>query len=70
MPRQDAKTKESLALDVEELRRKLGPVKVALIEQWIREVNGPLDAAIAAAMPPDAIVLDAGCSRGDPDYPR
>jgi len=63
------KSKDSLALDVEELRRKLGPVKVALIEQWIREVNGPFDALIARHMHPEAVVLDAGCSRGDPDLP-
>lgn len=61
--------KESLELDVEELRRKLGPVKVALIEQWIREVNGPYDAAIAACVTPESDILDAGCSRGDPDLP-
>ena len=61
--------KESLALDVEELRRRLGPVKVGLIERWIREVNGPFDAAIAAHVRPDSVVLDAGCSRGDPDLP-
>lgn len=61
--------KESLALDVADLRRRLGPVKVALIERWIREVNGPFDAAIAAHVRPDSVVLDAGCSRGDPDLP-
>jgi SAM-dependent methyltransferase len=64
-----SQAKESLALDVEELRRKLGPVKVALIEQWIREVNGPLDAACAKAIRPGGLVLDLGCSRGDPDLP-
>lgn len=62
-------TKESLELDVQALRARLGPVKVALIEQWIREVNGPMDALIATAMRPDAVVLDIGCSRGDPDLP-
>jgi ubiquinone/menaquinone biosynthesis C-methylase UbiE len=61
--------KESLAIDVEELRRKLGPVKVALIDLWIREVNGPYDALIARYIHPEAIVLDVGCSRGDPDLP-
>lgn len=65
----DPAEKDSLALDVEALRRKLGPVKVALIEQWIREVNGPLNAAIAVHVQPEALVLDAGCSRGDPDLP-
>lgn len=63
------KQKESLALDVAELRDRLGPVKVALIEQWIREVNGPVDAMIAEKVAPDAVVFDAGCSRGDPDLP-
>lgn len=61
--------KDSLALDVDALRRKLGPVKVALIEQWIREVNGPFDAAIAPHVHDAAVVLDIGCSRGDPDLP-
>jgi len=63
------KQKESLALDVEVLRARLGPVKVALIEQWIREVNGPFDALIAGVTGADSLVLDAGCSRGDPDLP-
>jgi SAM-dependent methyltransferase len=61
--------KDSLALDVEELRRRLGSVKVALIEQWIREVDGPLDTLLAAHIRTGARVLDAGCSRGDPDLP-
>lgn len=51
------------------MRERLGPVKVRLIEQWIREVNGPLDARIAGQMHRDARVLDLGCSRGDPDLP-
>lgn len=62
-------TKESLELDVQALRERLGPVKVRLIEQWIREVNGPMDAVIAGAMHRAARVLDIGCSRGDPDLP-
>jgi SAM-dependent methyltransferase len=61
--------KESLDLDVEALRRHLGPVKVALIERWIREVNGPYNAAIADQVTPESVVLDIGCSRGDPDLP-
>ena len=61
--------KESLAIDVEELRRKLGPVKVALIDLWIREVNGPYDQLIGRFVHPEALVLDIGCSRGDPDLP-
>ena len=62
--------KESLALDVEALRAKLGPVKVGLIERWIREVNGPYDALIQAAVKEgESLVLDVGCSRGDPDLP-
>lgn len=61
--------KPSLELDVEELRRRLGPVKVALIQQWIREVNGPFDALIGDQLHDGGRVLDAGCSRGDPDLP-
>ena len=61
--------KDSLELDVAELRTRLGPRKVALIDQWIREVNGPLDALIAQHVTPNTLLLDAGCSRGDPDLP-
>jgi len=62
-------TKESLELDVQALRARLGPVKVRLIEQWIREVNGPMDRTIGIYMHANARVLDLGCSRGDPDLP-
>lgn len=65
----DPGDKTSLELDVAALRARLGPVKVALIEQWIREVVGPFDAAIAAQVRADSVVVDAGCSRGDPDLP-
>ena len=65
----DDTRKQSLAIDVEELRQRLGPVKCALIDRWIREVNGPFNAAIGAHVRPDARILDAGCSRGDPDLP-
>ncbi len=61
--------KRDLSIDVEELRRKLGPVKVALIDLWIREVNGPLNTAIQGCVRPDSAILDVGCSRGDPDLP-
>lgn len=61
--------KESLALDVEELRRRLGPTKVRWIDLWIREVNGPLNEAIAPHVNSESIILDVGCSRGDPDLP-
>lgn len=69
MARDREQLKKSLELDVEELRAKLGPVKVALIERWIREVNGPYEAAFAPFVTEDAVVLDVGCSRGDPDLP-
>ena len=48
-------TKDSLDIDVAELREKLGPKKVALIDQWIREVNGPLDALIAQHVTPETL---------------
>lgn len=69
MSKQLETDKKSLALDVEELRRKLGPVKCALIGLWIREVNGPYDGEIARFVGPSSWVLDIGCSRGDPDLP-
>ena len=61
--------KADLALDVEELRARLGPVKVGLIDLWIREVNGPYDALIDRMLPEEGRLLDIGCSRGDPDLP-
>jgi len=61
--------KSDLHIDVNALRAKLGPVKVALIEQWIREVNGPYDELIARHTPEGGRLLDVGCSRGDPDLP-
>jgi len=60
---------KNLALDVENLRVNLGPKKVRLIDRWIREVNGPLNSLIQKHMPGNAVVLDLGCSRGDPDIP-
>jgi SAM-dependent methyltransferase len=69
LDRKKTERKERLDLDVETLRRQLGPVKVALIGQWIQEVVGPLNSAIAEALTPRSVVLDAGCSRGDPDLP-
>jgi len=61
--------KTDLHIDVDALRAKLGPVKVGLIELWIREVNGPYDALIAQHTPEGCLLLDVGCSRGDPDLP-
>ena len=61
--------KTDLHIDVEALRAKLGPVKVGLIELWIREVNGPYDALIGQHTPEGCLLLDVGCSRGDPDLP-
>jgi SAM-dependent methyltransferase len=69
LERERKERRERLDLDVEALRKQLGPVKVALIGQWIAEVVGPLDDAIERGLHSDATVLDAGCSRGDPDLP-
>ncbi len=66
---QEKQQREDRALDVEALRRQLGPVKVDLIERWIREVNGPLNAALEEVVRAGQSVLDIGCSRGDPDLP-
>ncbi|MCP4643246.1 MAG: class I SAM-dependent methyltransferase [bacterium] len=59
---------ESLALE-DDIRERLGERRFRLIKLWVRDVNGVFDEAIARALPAEAAVLDAGCSRGDPDLP-
>lgn len=59
---------ESLAL-AEDIRERLGERRYRLIKLWVRDVNGAFDAALASHIDEHAVVLDAGCSRGDPDLP-
>ena len=61
-------TENSLALDPD-IAERLGVKRYRLIKQWVSEVNGPLDAAVAPYATGAKVVLDAGCSRGDPDLP-
>lgn len=60
--------KRDLALSPDVVER-LGERRYALLKLWIRDVNGAFDAALAQHIRDESIVLDAGCSRGDPDLP-
>ncbi|MDZ4860859.1 MAG: methyltransferase domain-containing protein [Candidatus Hydrogenedentes bacterium] len=64
-PSQD---RPSLAIP-EDIAARLGARKYGLLMRWIRDVNGAYDAALAAYITNESIVLDAGSSRGDPDLP-
>jgi len=61
--------RESLALTEAEARARLGERRFRLIKRWIEEVNGPYDALVAPYVTGSSTLLDAGCSRGDPDLP-
>jgi SAM-dependent methyltransferase len=58
----------SLALEPDP-RTRLGERRYRLLKLWIRDVNGALEEALAPHVRDDSRVLDAGCSRGDPDIP-
>lgn len=53
----------------DDIAERLGARRYRLLMQWIRDVNGTYDAALASVITDKSIVLDAGCSRGDPDLP-
>jgi SAM-dependent methyltransferase len=52
-----------------DIAERLGPRRYALLLLWIRDVNGALEAALYPHVDEDTVLLDAGCSRGDPDIP-
>ncbi|HRI88291.1 MAG TPA: methyltransferase domain-containing protein [Candidatus Hydrogenedentes bacterium] len=60
--------KPSLAIP-EDMAARLGARRYRLLMQWIRDVNGAYDAALAEYVTNESILLDAGSSRGDPDLP-
>ncbi|MBI4557561.1 MAG: class I SAM-dependent methyltransferase [Candidatus Hydrogenedentes bacterium] len=60
--------KRSLALDPN-IRARLGDTRYRLIKLWVQDVNGPFEAALAPHVSNPTVLLDAGCSRGDPDIP-
>lgn len=62
-------SEKTLELDEATVRRRLGEKRCRLLKLWIDDVNGAFDGALAAAIDDAAVVLDAGCSRGDPDLP-
>ncbi|MBM3290737.1 MAG: class I SAM-dependent methyltransferase, partial [Candidatus Hydrogenedentes bacterium] len=63
-----SRDKRTLAIP-EDMAAHLGARRYRLLMQWIRDVNGAYDAALSAAITDQSVVLDAGCSRGDPDLP-
>ncbi len=67
--RSAAEVRESLALNVAEARARLGETRFRLLKQWVGDVNGAYEAAIAPYVNDRTRLLDAGCSRGDPDIP-
>jgi len=60
--------KRTLAISGD-ITERLGARRYRLLLRWIRDVNGAYDAALSAAITDRSVVLDAGCSRGDPDLP-
>ncbi|NUM56483.1 MAG: methyltransferase domain-containing protein [Candidatus Hydrogenedentes bacterium] len=60
--------KRTLAIP-DDIAERVGARRYRLLMQWIRDVNGAYDAALSAVITDKSIVLDAGCSRGDPDLP-
>lgn len=63
-----SRDKRTLAVP-DDIVARLGARRYRLLMQWIRDVNGAFDAALSAVITDKAILLDAGCSRGDPDLP-
>ena len=51
------------------MAERLGPTRYRLIKQWVADVNGAFDRLLATHVTADSVLLDAGCSRGDPDIP-
>ena len=64
-----SQVKDSRVLKEDETRGRIGEKRFRLIKKWIQEVNGPFDALFAPYVTGDSVLLDAGCSRGDPDIP-
>jgi SAM-dependent methyltransferase len=59
---------ESLAMDAGVIER-IGSSRYRLIKLWVRDVNGAFDEAFGVHINDETLLLDAGCSRGDPDLP-
>ncbi len=48
---------------------RIGASRYRLIKLWVADVNGLFESALAPHVDGDTVLLDAGCSRGDPDIP-
>lgn len=63
-----SETDSGLSID-EDVRQRLGETRYQLIMLWIDDVTRAFDGALQPHITPESRVLDAGCSRGDPDMP-
>ena len=63
-----SRERETLAMDPGVIER-IGVSRYRLLKLWIRDVNGAFDSSFGAYINERSTVLDAGCSRGDPDLP-
>lgn len=63
-----SREKRSLAMDPGVVER-IGSTRYRLIKLWVRDVNGAYDEAFGVHINDETLLLDAGCSRGDPDLP-
>ena len=63
-----SRERESLAMDPDVIAR-IGLSRYRLIKLWVSDVNGTFDRVMGAYVTEESLLLDAGCSRGDPDLP-
>ncbi|MCC6490543.1 MAG: methyltransferase domain-containing protein [Candidatus Hydrogenedentes bacterium] len=63
-----SRERETLAMDPGVIDR-IGLTRYRLLKLWIRDVNGAFDEAFGRYVDERCTLLDAGCSRGDPDLP-
>lgn len=63
-----SRKRRSLAMEPGVIER-IGETRYRLIKLWVRDVNGAYDDALGAHVTDESLLLDAGCSRGDPDLP-
>jgi SAM-dependent methyltransferase len=63
-----SRERESLAMDPDVIAR-IGLRRYRLIKLWVSDVNGAFDRVLGTYITEESLLLDAGCSRGDPDLP-
>jgi len=60
--------RDSLAMDPDVIER-IGVSRYRSIKLWVSDVNGRFDRTLETYVNEASLLLDAGCSRGDPDLP-